>query len=95
MPGATAARSLLRRGLLELAPPVAELGIELPGIAAQLQEIVRGPEAGVLEHPERALAGAVLEPLLQCPQVFHVGGVAAGDRELVGLRFEHLIHRLE
>src|SRR5262249_29583779 len=47
--------------VLEALPPVADLGRHLAALAAQLQEVVGGPESRMLKEAPRALAEALLE----------------------------------
>src|SRR5690606_20389725 len=58
-------------GFLELHPVRGKIGIGLAGLRTQDEEIVGRPETWMPEQAQRALAGAVLEPRLQLPDLAH------------------------
>ena len=64
---------------------VLELAFELAAPAAQVEEIVAGAKARMLEQPVRTLAGALLEARLQRPDLLDRRLEAARDRDLLRL----------
>gem|GEM_PF-5173865 len=80
-----------RFGLVEGAPPFAEFGVEFARGAAQQQEVVAGAEARIFQQFIRRAAGAAFEARLHGPDVAHVGGDAALQGQVLGLRFQHVV----
>ena len=84
--------------MLEALPPVGKpsaFAFELAAVAAQTQEVVPCAEARMLEQPEGALSGSLLEARLQRPDLLDRRFEAAWDRQTSGLLFQHPIHRVE
>src|SRR5690606_23230793 len=78
-------------GREEIGPPPAELLGRLAGLDAQHQEVVARAQPHVLGEAVRRLAAAPLEARLEAPDLAHVGDESLVDRQLAGLRLEHLV----